>query len=85
VSTKKELRAEIERLARMVSAQVTARESRETAFYKSVSDANGKTATLILADGTITPVVIGDVQLSRPTPYDLIDVSMTVYPQPPKD
>jgi hypothetical protein len=84
MTSKKELHAEIERLASLVSAHVEADESKFNAFAKSVSEAAGTEGTLILADGTIVRVVIPDVTWQRASEYSLFDATMTVHPQPPK-
>ncbi len=85
MSTKKELRAEIDRLARMVREQVSARDAAQVAWHRSIHAAEGQKALLILPDGMPTQVVIAGVEFRRDSPFSPFDVSMTVYPQPPKD
>ena len=83
-TTKKELRAEIDRLTGQVARLAQLQEARELAFWQSLSNAQTEnTVTLVMADGMVIRGIVGQVNVSR---EDLgpTDVTLIVHPQVPR-
>jgi hypothetical protein len=80
VSSKKELRNEIERLAGQVRKFDAENEGRRVVALKSLADAAGTTVTLVTKDGVAVPATVANIEWGG-SEHGLRELKVTVFPQ----